>query len=434
MSHIRQPQLPLVLSATAAMDIRAWPQCPLFAQSWRSGRAALYRSRMRIRAAGLLLFLASCHHPRAQESGGVKPADSPVPSVMGDESRSAFTPEQLSGAVGYADIEIAPDGSEVAFTTDKSGSYEVWTAPIVEGVIGARTQRTHQKENATGLRYSPDGQTLVFGNDHGGDERNDLFLLARGAAEPVQLTTTESGENEGTLSPDGKTLAYLSDRERDFRFNLEVMDLGTKKSRVLTHETINCYGLHWSLDGKSIALVRTPDDQKGDLLVADVASAKVKVIQPPRKDGMLAPQGFLADGRIVALTTNDAGFEQVALVDVASGRSELVGPSDWDVESARVLDDGTVIFSRNVHGESELMTTPGPKPFVIPARVVAKGGVFEDFSVDRAGRFAIALRQTSSRPTEIVTIDPRGAGSVKLAVAAELPGVDVSKLAQAERR
>src|SRR5438067_13336652 len=113
--------------------------------------------------------------------------------------------------------------------------------------------------------------------DHGGDEVNDLFRLKRGSNSPERLTDTKFTETDLHFSPDGKTLAYVADREKEGTFNLELMEIATRKARVVTHESINVAHPRWSRDGKTIALERTPDDQKGELLLVDVASGATRV-------------------------------------------------------------------------------------------------------------------------------------------------------------
>lgn len=383
--------------------------------------------------AGPVVALATCC-PRPQGAAPAAPLSSSPGAQPGvAEARAAWSPEALAGSTNLANVALSPDGAEAAFISDKSGALEVWTAHVKENVVGPLVQRTHQNENVSEITWSPDGAFLIFANDHGGDERQDLWILKNGAAEPERLTDSKVSEQEIQFSPDGKSIAYGVDRDRDFHFNVEVMDLATRKTRQLTHESITLLSPRWSRDGKTIVAVRTADEgQKGDLFVVDVATSKTRVIPAPRKDGVLTPEGFLLDGRVVARATNDAGFLQIALVNLETGKVSRAGPADWDVEKALALDDGSILFSRNVHGESEVVIAAGPRPFETPSRVLHKGGVLEALAADRAVNMVLALRETASRPTEAITLDPHGA-SVKLAVPAELPGVDLATLAAAER-
>ncbi|HVO31025.1 MAG TPA: hypothetical protein VMV18_09825, partial [bacterium] len=343
-------------------------------------------------------FLAAACAPRAERVGS--PTGSPKAAT-----RAAYSVSQLAATVGLTELALSPDGRTLAFVSDESGAHEVWLATLEGASLSRPAQATRLNERVSGLVWSPDSSTLLFASDHGGDEREDLWLLRRDTAEPVRLTDTKSSEQDVHFSPDGASIAYAVDREREFRFDLEVMELATRKTRTLTKGRNNVNDIHWSRDGKTIACLVSPDDQKGQMLLVDVATGAAREIAPPRKEGLLAPAGFLADGRIVATATNAKGFRQLALVDPASRSVTFAGAETWDVEIARVEASGAILYARNVHGESEVALAAGPVPFApssLAPRVLSSAGTITDLSVDAAGTRIVAIRETPSRPAEIV--------------------------------
>jgi Tol biopolymer transport system component len=65
--------------------------------------------------------------------------------------------------VDISEVAIAPDGDEIAFVSDRSGAYELWTLALVGGAApGEPVQRTHEGDSVSGVSYSPDGRSLVF--------------------------------------------------------------------------------------------------------------------------------------------------------------------------------------------------------------------------------------------------------------------------------
>jgi dipeptidyl aminopeptidase/acylaminoacyl peptidase len=341
---------------------------------------------------------------------------------------------QLAAVVDIAEVAIAPDGGEVAFVTDRSGAFELWTVPLRDGVVGEARQRTHADEQVSGLAYSPDGALLVFEMDHGGDERTDLWLLRRGADAPERLTDTPTAERAARFSPDGRALAFERDTDRPFRFNVHVMDLATRRVTQLTREPVNVMAPRWSRDGRTLVATRSGDDQRGDLAVIDVASGRVRFVPPPRADGIAWPVGFLPDGALLATATNDAGFTQLATVDLARGAARFVGAAEWDVEAAEVADDGAVMFVRNVRGESRVEVAPSVAALTGGTRVVASGGVVGDLAVDRAGRRIVLLHEASNHPPEILALDAASAGPPTTLVPSAVAGVQPALLAEATRR
>lgn len=385
---------------------------------------------MRVMAAVLLIAatLAGC---------GTRERAAPVVATPAPV-RAAYTAEDLADVVEITDVALSPLGDELAWVSDASGSLELWTAPIAGGKAGTPVQRTFAKETVGELAYSKNGD-LVFQMDHGGDERYDLWILRRAAAKPEILAGTDLAEQSAFFSPDGARIAYEADTERPFRFDLVVRDLATGRVTPMTHEPVNVWGGAWSRDGKLLAGVVTPDDQRGELIVVDVATRKSTRVKPPRPDGILSPIEFLPDGTLLATTVNDLGFTQLALVDVKEGSVDLAGTRDWDIENVAVADDGTVLYTRNVAGESELVLARGFGGRRPALDTLHREGVVSAVDLSPDGKLAAVVRQGSNRPAEIALVDLTKVGpslgrldtAVTEAVAAKSGRVDFTRLALA---
>jgi hypothetical protein len=149
------------------------------------------------------------------------------------------------------------------------------------------------------------------------------------------------------------------------------MDLETKNVRRLTREKEKVQFPVWSPDGKTIAINRSGDDQKGDLLLVDAGTGATRTVQPTVKDGILWPAAFAPDGQSLLLRArNEKGFVQMAVLPLtpASNPGNLpepksqpafIGPGDWDVIEAHWTKDGFV-FLRNEGGIGRLGILPWP--------------------------------------------------------------------------
>jgi dipeptidyl aminopeptidase/acylaminoacyl peptidase len=388
--------------------------------------------RRRSLSLGAALVAASCHfEPPRSELAAAHPDAAPAPPPP----RAPYGPAALAAAVDITELAIAPDGDEVAWVSDKSGSLELYSAPLSGAGLGAAVQRTHAKEVVSGVRYAPDGAAILFEMDHGGDERTDLWIARRGAAEPEPLTRTPLAEGSVRFRRDGRAITFVADPARPFRFNIHTMDLRTRKVRQLTRLSDNVLAPLYSRDGRRIVATHTPDDQRGELLVIDAASGKSERIAPPRKDGVLWPVAFLPSGLLLARATNAGGFMQLATVDIVKKTVVLVGPETWDVEAAEVADDGTIAISRNVHGESEVSLLSASALSAAP-RVLLHGGVVLALALDRAGKTLVLAQESAEHPAEMIAI--RLAGEAQPAPAVLVPpdlgGVNPAELARAERR
>jgi dipeptidyl aminopeptidase/acylaminoacyl peptidase len=129
--------------------------------------------------------------------------------------------------------------------------------------------------------------------------------------------------------------------------------------------------------------------------------------------------------------TNAQGFVQLATLDLANGHVEWVGPSDWDIESVDVADDGTTVFSRNVRGESEVMLAPHANFGAL--RQIARGGLVIDVTIDRSAHHVALLQEASNHPPSVTVVDLRN-GESRERVAPVVANVDLANLTHAERR
>jgi dipeptidyl aminopeptidase/acylaminoacyl peptidase len=114
--------------------------------------------------------------------------------------------------IGIADPQVSPDGGRVAYVlthTDlehvKKWS-EIWVCGIDGG--GAR-QLTRGEWLDTSPRWSPDGTQLAFLSDRAG--KTQVFLLAMSGGDARQLTHVPLGVASPVWSPDGRFIAVSAD-------------------------------------------------------------------------------------------------------------------------------------------------------------------------------------------------------------------------------
>ena len=116
--------------------------------------------------------------------------------------------------------DISPDGSRVAFLSERSGSLQVWVASR----SGTRAQAVTDMDGISYStpRWSPDGERLVFaavagvppGGAVGGSVAADadVFVIDRIGRPPRRIEQPGSSESHPTWSADGRTLTVTSDR------------------------------------------------------------------------------------------------------------------------------------------------------------------------------------------------------------------------------
>ena len=86
----------------------------------------------------------------------------------------------------------APDGSEIAFLSDRGGSIQVWSAPFRDGRrTGEPRQITHAAGDVGSFAWSPDGKRLACTMEDG--QGQDLWMCAAAGEAPIKRITTGAG-------------------------------------------------------------------------------------------------------------------------------------------------------------------------------------------------------------------------------------------------
>ncbi len=115
-----------------------------------------------------------------------------------------------------SDPEMSPDGKNIAYVKthidEKTKEYRshIWVVPANGGKAA---QYTSGPKADTSPRWSPDGSKLAFVSDRNGDRQ--VFVLPTSGGEARQLTKMRRGAGAPVWSPDGTKIAYTSALDPD---------------------------------------------------------------------------------------------------------------------------------------------------------------------------------------------------------------------------
>jgi tricorn protease len=138
------------------------------------------------------------------------------------------TAENLSGTPGTREMHpaLSPDGKTIAFFSDRSGDYQLYTQSITGGDWTAIT--TDLDKFVYRLAWSPDGKKILFGN-----KDYSIFYVDVATKKLVKIDSSNQMKNDEftweisdyTWSPDSKWIAYsfvqFNRNSQIFAYNIE---------------------------------------------------------------------------------------------------------------------------------------------------------------------------------------------------------------------
>ena len=145
----------------------------------------------------------------------------------------------------------APDGSEVLFASDRSGTMAAWAVRVADGKAAGEPRLVRRD---TG-QFVPMGATsagaLYYGLRVG---TTDIAMIPEGGAPSTPATRTPGRNLAPAWSRDGSRLAYLSRRGAE-NFGVQsrvivVRDMAQRTERDLDARLANVESLRWSPDGE----------------------------------------------------------------------------------------------------------------------------------------------------------------------------------------
>jgi dipeptidyl aminopeptidase/acylaminoacyl peptidase len=279
-------------------------------------------------------------------------ANSPDERQITDPKSVVSVPNALAGPVPIAQLYYtrstsgpawSPDGRDVVFTTNLTGRANLWK---VAAGGGFPIQLLQSDDRQSGAVWSPDGKWIVFEQDFGGGELYDLFAVSSDGGELINLTNTpDISEHSARWSPDGSMLA-ISYRPKDASAtNIALLDWKTRQVHRLTDEQTKnreWYQYIWSADGKTIYADRAnAGGTDSDVYRIDVATGKLENLTPHQGDVRYGVSSVSPDGKTLLITSNEkGGYDNVALIDVASKRRTWVTDTKWEAQAGEFSPDG----------------------------------------------------------------------------------------------
>jgi Tol biopolymer transport system component len=278
-------------------------------------------------------------------------------------SRATQFRRVTSDSTRETDPAPSPDGRWLAFTSDRSGSNQIWIMPAgggparqltfepesiaVKDPARPDTIRTVSIRAATPT-WAPDSKSLLFISSRTG--RYNIYSVPLEGGASRTMASPIGNNRFAAYSPDGTKIAFYSNRLRPgemFGFNIYVMDSAGESPEQMARQLTRSQGSPghptWSPDGRWIAYVAKSVDTtktvtvgKGMEMKQNAIFARYKVWRSPAAGGKgerlsqagadgddyedTWPSWSPADPRWIAVGRRVGTKQDVWIIDTTTGR------------------------------------------------------------------------------------------------------------------
>ncbi len=255
----------------------------------------------------------------------------------------------IASSRSEAGPQVSPDGSKIAFQSDRTGSFEIW---ICEAAGSNLVQLTSFDGPVVGApRWSPDGRHIAF--DVLAKGQSDIYVLDVDGGLPRRVTSGTSEESVPSWSKDGRWIYFASNRTG----RLEVWKLPAAGGPAVQVTTRGGFAPFESNDGKFVYYTKGIDID-GLWRVAVNGREEAPVMEFPKA-------GFwgywaLADKGIYFVNTDAAARPALQFLNFAGAPVEHVAglngrPIRFEPGLAVSPDGRWILYTQEDHSSSEIM-------------------------------------------------------------------------------
>ncbi|MFZ3382946.1 MAG: DUF2341 domain-containing protein [Candidatus Methanoperedens sp.] len=250
----------------------------------------------------------------------------------------------------------SPYGNEIAFS--KRNPYDIWKVSADGSVV---TQLTNTAADEYEPLYSPDGTKITYQYGFGGWPH--VWIMNSDGSSQTPLATDHAMDLYSTWSPDGAKISYLYGSNYNVPLSLALMNPdGSGKTTIVG--TPNTYGWFqaWSPDSSKIAFALSSNpaqlfDSRGVYVIKTDGSGLTKIANGDIAGQMQSWQSqvWSPDGSNIVYFSNDSGNIDVWRMNPdGSGKEQLTTNYEEDKMPIFSPDGKRVIFQTNRNGNWDI--------------------------------------------------------------------------------
>ncbi|MBM4113020.1 MAG: hypothetical protein FJ253_06555, partial [Phycisphaerae bacterium] len=292
-------------------------------------------------------------------------------------------------------VITTPEGDELV-TTEGGGAIRYGNASWVYG---------EELDQSTAMWWSPDGRYLAY------------YRFDDSPVTPVPMLV-----DQASVRPRVEELPFPKPGEPNPIAGLEIFDTQTKKRVTVdvgSDKDQYVFWVKWTPDSSALMFNRTNRHQnKLEVMLADPASGASKpFITETQETWQENHPGmrFLSDGRRLIWESEQSGFRQFELWDLANGRISQLSQGDFPVASIVRVDEANGRLWYTAYGSE---TRINPQLFVANLdgtgvrRLTPRDRHYSNFTISPDGRWFTATEQFVDQAPAVLLFDcgPKGGG------------------------
>ncbi|MDP4012961.1 MAG: S9 family peptidase [Candidatus Nanoarchaeia archaeon] len=228
---------------------------------------------------------------------------------------------------GCGNASISPDGTNVSFLNNDTGTNQIYIIPIGGG---EKEQLTDFKESIFFQRFSPVENKIIFGLDEGGNERIKFYLLDINTKKIKLLTENDATRRFGNISKEGKFISYSSNERNGVDFDVYLMNIETFEKELIFSEGEWCDALAFSPEGNYLVVSQAYSNIDNNLFLIDLNTKTFRNITPHKGNAVYDQIAWVDESGFYLASDQDREIKELFFYDL--NKNELVRKLKYEWE------------------------------------------------------------------------------------------------------
>ena len=209
----------------------------------------------------------------------------------------------------------SPDGSSIAFVTDRDGNREIY---VMKADGTQQINLTNHGAEDWTPAWSPDGGSIAFSSYRDGNW--EVYVMGSDGSNPIRLTDNAAADYGPSWSPDSQELVFHSNR--DGNWEIYVIGRDGQGLRRLTEDEATDFAPAWSPDGTLIAFESYRDGNMEIYLMYADGSEPYDISNDPYSNEH-GPSWARDGTRLLYFSNRDGGWDILSIRPDGTEKSNL---------------------------------------------------------------------------------------------------------------